>query len=314
MRAKASNLVSDAADSADATVAQVLAEVARCEVKTSRFRTDVLAGGYRATFRGAGIEWSDVREYVEGDDPRQVDWNVSARMGRPFVKRFVEERELTILFALDLHAGFDAGSGAWSLRQGALRLLAMLALAALRNHDRIGLLALGEAGPWFMKPKKGAAHALGVLRAALTLRAPQPGSTLRELLVQANRRLHRRTVVVLLSDFPLPLPETALAACAHRHDLVAVHLLARECWQPPHAVLDLQNRAGEVQRLDLAHAGTRARYQQVVQQWRHELAAVLRRLGIDRIDLELPMQPDLQAILRPLLAFFRKRELREARR
>ena len=140
-------------------LADVLAEVRRIEVQSSRLVTDVLAGGYRSTFRGAGVEFSDVREYVEGDDPRSVDWNVTARIGRPFVKRFVEERELTVVFALDLSASMQAGFGAWSLAQTAARFCACLGLAAIANNDRVGLVA-GSAGvERFVLPRKGAEKA-----------------------------------------------------------------------------------------------------------------------------------------------------------
>lgn len=296
-------------------VAELLAEVRRFEVKTSRFLTDVLAGGYRSTFRGAGVEFSDVREYVEGDDPRLVDWNVSARVGRPFVKRFVEERELTMVFALDVSASMDTGIGVWSPRQAAARFQAVLSLAAIANHDRVGLLAVGGGEPVYVAPKKGPAHVLNALRAALTLRPRGPGTDLGVLLGEAATRLRRRTVVVLLSDFRAPLPERILQVCARRHDLVAVQTIAHEFVAPPAAALAYRDpETGRRGTVDLAWPPARAAFVADERRRREAIADRLHRAGVDRIDLELPFEADLNAVVNPLLRFFRRRELRQVRR
>jgi uncharacterized protein (DUF58 family) len=298
-----------------ATVAGVLADVRRFEVHTSRFVTDVLAGGYRSTFRGAGVEFSDVREYVEGDDPRLVDWNVSARVGRPFVKRFVEERELTLLFALDLSASMAAGTGAWSLREAAARFVAVLGLAAIANHDRVGLLAGGGAPDGLLPPKKGAGQVWTVVERCLRQAPGQPGTDLGSLLAEAAGRLRRRAVVILLSDFQTALPDRVLRTCARRHDLVAVHLLPHELLQPPAALCDLADpETGALLRLDFAAAAVRTAWQARVARWRQQLADQLHRAGVDRIDLELPFTADATAVVNPLLRFFRRRELRQVRR
>ena len=125
-----------AAAAPEESLAEALASVRRLELAPGRLVTDVLSGGFRSSFRGGGVEFSDVREYVEGDDPRSVDWNVSARMGRPFVKRFVEERERTLVFVQDLGAGMQAGIGAWSLRQLGARVAACLCRMAIDNHEK----------------------------------------------------------------------------------------------------------------------------------------------------------------------------------
>lgn len=300
---------------AAATVADLLAEVRRFEVRTSRFVTDVLAGGYRSTFRGAGVEFSEVREYVEGDDPRMVDANVSARYGRPFIKRFVEERELTMVFVLDLSASMASGIGAWSLREAAARFCACLGLAAIDNHDRVGLIAGSSACSRFLPPRKGAGNALRIVREVLFAQGRDRGTDLGELLGTAAGRLRRRTVLIWLSDFVGELPERVLSVCGRRHDLVAVHLLPNELVRPPAALCDVADpETGRLQRLDFAHEPTRAAFAQQVQRWRCELAERLHRANVDRIDLELPHSPDLLAIVNPLLRFFHRRELRQVRR
>ncbi|MFN6196945.1 MAG: DUF58 domain-containing protein, partial [Planctomycetota bacterium] len=146
------------------SLADVLAAVRRLELAPGRLVTDVLSGGFRSSFRGGGVEFHDVREYVEGDDPRAVDWNVTARLGRPFVKRFVEERERTLVFVVDQGVGMAAGLGAWSLRQMAARVAACLCRIAIANHDRVGLLAGVSGIDRLVPPKKGPRHVLRALR------------------------------------------------------------------------------------------------------------------------------------------------------
>jgi hypothetical protein len=178
-----------------------------------------------------------VREYVEGDDPRSVDWNVTARIGRPFVKRFVEERELTVVFALDLSASMQAGFGAWSLAQTAARFCALLGLAAIANNDRVGLVAGSSAVERFVLPRKGAGHVLRIVRDCLLVRGRDTTTNLRALVALASSSLRRRAVVFLISDFLDIGHEHELRLGARRHDLVAVRLSPRELVDPPAALL-----------------------------------------------------------------------------
>jgi uncharacterized protein (DUF58 family) len=296
------------------SLADVLAEVRRIELQTTRFVTDVLVGGYRSTFRGVGMEFADSREYVEGDDPRHVDWNVTARMGRPFVKRFVEERERTLAFVLDLDPAMAHGFGAWSLRQLAARFCALLGLAAIANHDRVGLVAGGGEVGRLVLPKSGGGHVLRVVRDCLQ----QPhdgGSDLSSLLGTVSARLRRRAVVFVLSPFLSTGHERAMQLCARRHDLVAVRLLPRELIDPPRAVFDAVDPAtGERRRCDFRSDRFRAAWSERVRAWRAGHDDLLTRRGIDGIDLEVPAEPDVRSIARALERFFRRRALREAKR
>lgn len=297
------------------SLAGLLAEVRRIEVQSSRLVTDVLAGGYRSTFRGAGIEFAEVREYVEGDDPRTIDWNVTARAGRPFVKRFVEERELTVVFALDLSASMDAGFGGWSMRQAAARFCALLGLAAIANNDRVGLIAGSDEVERFVLPKKGAGHVLRVVRDVLLLRGSTKGTDVGELAAEASRCLRRRTVVFLLSDFLSFGHEPELALCARRHDLVAVRLSPPELLDPPHALLRVVDpETGQRQLVDFKAPKVRAAWAERVGGLRSQADEALTRARIDRIDIAIPARPELVAIAQPILRFFRMRELREAKR
>jgi uncharacterized protein (DUF58 family) len=297
------------------SLAELLAEVRRIEVQSRRLVTDVLSGGYRSTFRGAGVEFADVREYVEGDDPRQVDWNVTARVGRPFVKRFVEERELTVMFALDVSASVAGGFGCWSLRGLAARFCACLGLAAIQNQDRIGLVAGSERIERFVLPKKGVGHVLAVVRDCLLLPPSRAGSSLGALLDQVSRRLRRRTVVFLLSDFLADLDAHDLQIAARRHDLVAVRLLPREFVAPPPLLLRcVDPETGQPVTVDFTAESVRAAWLLRVAAWRQHTDEQFRRAQVDCIDLVTPAEPDAAAIAVPLRRFFRRRELREARR
>lgn len=296
-------------------LADVLAEVRRIELQTGRLVTDVLAGGYRSTFRGAGVEFADVREYVEGDDPRSVDWNVTARIGRPFVKRFVEERELTIVLALDLSPRLDGGLGAWSLRQAAARFCALLGLAAIANNDRVGLIAGSGGVERLALPRKGVSHVLRIVRDCLVLR-PAAGRHGTDVLIEeACRALRRRAVVFVLSDFLRPCDDHTLRLGGRRHDLVAVRLLPRETFDPPPRLVRVEDaETGGTALVDFADERTRGAWLERCSRWRAEGDAAFGRARVDCIDIEVPRVPDVAAIARPILRFFRRRELREAKR
>lgn len=293
----------------------VLAEVRRVEVRAARMLTDVLSGGYRSTFRGMGVEFSDVREYVEGDDPRSVDWNVTARLGRPFVKRFVEERERTLVFVLDLAPSLDHGLGAWSPRQAIARYCAMLCLMAIDNQDRVGLVVRTANGPRYVVPQSGGGHVLRIARDCVEL--PTAAGDLAELLDTVNARVRRRAVVFVLSDFLTKGFEHSLRLSSRHHDVVAVRMLARELFDPPARLMRarLPGDGSEPTRLcDFTDQRFRSAWLEIVRTWRAEHQELLGRSRVDGIDVELPAQPDIKQLAQPLLAFFRRRQMREAGR
>ncbi|MBX3465211.1 MAG: DUF58 domain-containing protein [Planctomycetes bacterium] len=302
-------------DPAADSLGALLAEVRRIEVQSHRLVTDVLAGGYRSTFRGHGVEFAEVREWVEGDDLRTVDWNVTARAGRPFVKRFVEEREHTLVFVLDLSASMEGGLGAWSLRQTAARFCACLGLAAIDNDDRIGLVAGSDGVERFVPPRKGAQHALRIVRDCLLLRGRAAGTDLGALVAHASRALRRRSVLFVLSDFVAGGGEHELRLGNRRHDLVAVRLVPREHTAPPPDLLRVRDpETGREGVVDFGHRRVRADWLARCRQRRAGQDEWFARAGIDCIDLEVPGSADLGAIARPLRAFFHRRERREAKR
>ena len=298
---------------------EVLAEVRRVEVRAARLLTDVLSGGYRSTFRGMGVEFSDVREYAEGDDPRSVDWNVTARLGRPFVKRFVEERERTVVLVLDLAPSMLHGLGAWSPRQAAARYCAMLGLMAIDNHDRVGLVLRGESGPRYVVPQAGGGHVLRVVRQCVESPAVHAGG-LADLIATVNARVRRRAVVFVLSDFLTPGYEHALQLSSRHHDVVAMRFLGREFFDPPRRLLrarapaDVGGGIGAERLLDFGNDRFREAWTARVMSFHEQYAELLGRSRVDGVDVEVPAGPDIKELAKPLLAFFRRRQKQESGR
>lgn len=317
---QATSRTSRSADRARAAeLAALLAEVRRIEVHGRRLAAGVMAGGYRSVFRGVGIEFDEVREYVEGDDPRSVDWNVTARVGRPFVRKYVDERERTLLFLFDGSASMAAGLSAWSARAAATRVVACLALSAVRSHDKTGLIAFGSRVERIVPPKKGAGHALRIVRDCLalpSLPSMNGASDLAAPLEVAARIVRRGAIVFVLSDFLSDGWGEALARCARRHDVVAVRLLVPELVAPPAGgLLRVRDPEGGGSILaDFSSARVRARWSERIGAWRRNTEAELARARVDRLDVRIDRAPDRETIVRPILDFFRMRELRGAKR
>jgi len=303
----------------DAELAEILAEVRRIAVRSRRLATEVMAGGYASAFRGSGIEFDEVREYAEGDDPRTVDWNVTARIGRPFVKKFRDERDRTVLFLADLSASMTGGFGALSARETAARVVACLAFSATQQGDRVGLFGFGDGVATRVPPRKGMGHALRIVRDVLALPSTagrsDPGPAL-ELAARTVRG--RRAVVFLVSDF-LGLHAAAwerpLRACARRHDVVAVRLLAPELALPDVGLVRVEDpETGAVTTVDTSSPRVRDALDARVAAWRTSVDATLDRAKVDRLDVPVPRERDRDRIVEPLLTFFRMRELRGAHR
>lgn len=299
----------------DQELADLLAEVRRIEVLSRRLVTDVMAGGYTTVFRGAGMEFDGVREYADGDDPRKVDWNVTARMGRPFVKQYVDERELVVLFLLDLSASMDGGFSAWSVRQTAARLCACLALSAARNDDKVGLVAFSGEVDRYVPPKKGLGHVLRIVRDCLALQGSGAATRIGPALDFAARVQRRRAILFVLSDFLDTGWTRSMGACARRHDVIAVRLLAPELAAPSTGLVRVVDpEGGAVRIVDFGSARVRRAYAERVEGWKARTAEDLARAGVDLMDVPVPRDRDPDAIARPILRFFRMREIRGEKR
>jgi uncharacterized protein (DUF58 family) len=299
----------------EAELAELLREVRRIEVQSNRLVTGVMAGGYSSVFRGAGIEFDEVREYEEGDDPRSVDWNVTARIGRPFIKKYIDERELTVLFVLDLSASMTGGFGPWSARQIAARVCACLALSAVKNHDKVGLIAFSDRVDKYVPAKKGIGHVLRVVRDCLALPGASVRTQVAPALELAARVVRRRAILFLLSDFLAGGWRDALTLCARRHDVIAARLLTPELAPPQAGLVRLRDpESGRERVVDWRSPPVRAAYAERVADWRARTAEDLRRAKVDLMDVPVPRVHQTDAVVRPILDFFRMRERRGEKR
>jgi len=302
-------------DDRDTELEELLDEVRRIEAQAKRLVIKLLAKSYSSVFRNASIEFDEVREYVEGDDPRSVDPNVSARMGRPFIKKFVDERELTVLFLLDLSASMTGGFGALSARQMAARICGCLALSAIQNDDKVGLISFRRDVEKYVPPQKGRSHAMRVVRDCLVPPEGEPGSGLGQALELASQVLRNRSILFLVSDFLGAEWSDALSMCSRRHDVIAVRLLTPELAPPEAGLLRVRDPETGYQRVvDFGSRRVREAYAARIASWRERTENALRRARVDLMDVPVPREPDRDAVLRPILRFFRMRELRGARR
>ena len=285
---------------------EILAQVRRLEIVTGRLVAESFAGDYQSVFKGRGMEFADVREYAEGDDPRDIDRNVSARAGKPFVRRYVEERELTVLVAVDLSGSQDFGTADRLKRDAAVEVGAMLAFAALQNNDKVGLALFTEGIERFVPPRKGRRHALAIVREILAYAPARRGTSIGATLERLARMLKRRCILIVVSDFRDTGFERALRLCALKHDVVPVVIEdPREAELPASpAVVDvLDPETGARGALDLRADAAAAAVEETE-----------RRAALKRIFRACALEPvavsTASPTIEPLVAFFRRRARR----
>lgn len=277
------------------------------QIYTSKAVNDVLAGQYESVFKGRGMEFEEVREYQPGDDVRTIDWNVTARMGHPYVKRFVEERELTILFLVDLSASGAFGSVKQTKNRTAAELTALLAFAAIKNNDKVGLIVFTSQIEMFIPPKKGTTHVLRVIRELLGFQPRQTRTDIAAGLDYLGRVTTKRCVVFLISDFQGTDFERPLRVLGKRHDIIAVSVTdPREVSMPPVGLVELEDaETGEVVTLDTGSARVRARYEALGRERAARLREAFASSGVDHIEVVTGRD-----YVRELVRFFRMRERR----
>ncbi len=274
------------------------------EIYTNKAVNDVLAGEYHSVFKGRGMEFDEVREYTPGDEIRTIDWNVTARMGHPYVKRFVEERELTVIFLVDLSASGAFGSTGKLKSELAAEVCALLAFSAIKNNDKVGLIIFTDAIELYIPPKKGASHVLRLIRDVLGFQPRGKGTDIVCALDFLGRVIHRRAVVFLLSDFLADGFEKRLRVAARRHDLIAVPVSdPRELELPDAGLIELEDaETGELALVDTSDAGFRKRYAALAREREAKLRELFHSAGIDSIAVRNGKDP-----VRDLVVFFRRR-------
>jgi uncharacterized protein (DUF58 family) len=294
---------------------EILRKVRHIEIRTKRLVNDSLAGEYHSVFKGRGMNFDEVREYVPGDEVRTIDWNVTARAGRPFIKKFVEERELTLMLLVDVSASGDFGSGPQSKREMAAELASVLAFSAVRNSDKVGLILFTDQVELYVPPRKGRRHVLRLVREILAFEPARRGTDLGRALDFTNHVLNRRAIVFLLSDFQSPqAPAVALAALRRairqthcRHDLVAMHVHdPREDELPDCGLLTVEDaETGELLEVDTSDENVRRRFHEVASQARAGLQRAFNGEAVDSLSLSTA-----ETYLPALMGFFKHRERR----
>jgi uncharacterized protein (DUF58 family) len=283
--------------------------IRRIEIKTRRLVDDSYAGEYHSIFKGRGIEFDEVRPYQMGDEVRTIDWNVTARMGEPYVKRYVEERELTVLLVVDASASEDFGSVGRFKREMAAELTAVLSFAATTNNDKVGLLIFTDQIELFIPPRKGRKHVLRLIRELLAFEPKGRGTDIKLVLDTVNQILKRRSIIFLVSDF-LADPEgyhKPLAIANQRHDVIAVNLQdPLEAHMNNVGLLALQDpESGQILWADTGNPAWRQAYQSRLAQWEAFKSRAFRQAAVDRIDVHTDQDYTL-----PLTNFFRERAKR----
>lgn len=287
---------------------EILKKIRRLELRTRRLVDSMFAGSYHSVFKGRGMNFEEVREYTPGDEIRSIDWNVTARMNTPFVKKFTEERELTVMLVVDVSASGDFGSVQSSKRELAAEVASILAFSAIQNNDKVGLLLFTDEVELFIHPKKGRMHTLRLIREMLYFRPRRRGTNLASALEYLNKVVTRRAVVFLISDFLDEGYDKPLSVAARRHDLVAMPVIdPGEEDLPDVGIVTFEDpETGEQIDVNTSSRALRGAYLALEEKRKKTTAQLLRKLGIDTIPLRT--NEDYLHVLR---AFFERREQRQ---
>jgi uncharacterized protein (DUF58 family) len=299
------------ATSSRAVPPEVLRQVKLLEIRTRGLVNSVFTGEYHSVFKGQGMEFAEVREYQPGDEVRSIDWNVTARMGHPYVKRYIEERELTVMLAIDLSGSERFGTQARFKSELASELSAVLAMSAVRNNDRVGALLFTDHPEHVVPPGKGRRHVLRLVRDVLAFEPVGRGTDIAAAADYLAKMLSHHAIVFLISDFIAPNIERPLKILAQRHDVVAVTMEDPREISLPNVGLArfVDPESGTTVTVDTSDAGVRKAFEEMAGGERAERRRLFRRLAIDEIVVRTDM-----SYIEPLLKFFRARETRGGRR
>ena len=286
---------------------EILKKVKRIEITTRGMVNDVFSGEYHSVFKGRGMEFSEVREYQIGDDIRTIDWNVTARMGHPYVKVFEEERELTVMLLVDVSSSGNFGTFERMKGEIAIEICALLAFSAIKNNDKVGLIIFTDTIEKFIPPKKGKSHVLRVLRELLYHKPQGTQTNISNALEYLNRVTRRKSVVFLVSDFINTGYEKALQIANKRHDTVAITVTdPRELDFPDVGFIELEDaETGEVVLVDTSYSEVRNVYQSQSLQDVQRRDKLFQSINVDHINIRTD-----QSYIEPLIRFFRMRAKR----
>ena len=270
---------------------EIMQKVRRIELTARRLTTATLSGQYRASFRGQGLEFDDFREYQPGDDPRFIDWKVTARTGAPYVRRFHEEREQVLLLAVDTSASMRYASTAseYSKLEYAALIAAVLAYSAARNGDNVGLMLYGCHPHFYLPPAKGMKQCLRIIREIITAENSGEDVTVEDMAAEILRTQRKRTMCFLISDFMMPADKQSIGKLNFRHELIPLRVadpMELELPQEAGSVCLQDPETGQPYNANLSSPALRKAYTRAIQAHRHEWASVFTQLGIDMRDLQ----------------------------
>ena len=290
---------------------EILRQVKLLELRTRGLVNSLFTGEYRSVFKGQGMEFSEVREYQPGDEVRSIDWNVTARMRKPYVKRYIEERELTVMLVVDLSGSERFGTRKRFKSELASELAAVLAMSAIRNNDRVGAVLFTDRIEHVVPPRKGRRHALRLMRDLLAFQPVGSGTDIASAIDYAGKMLAHKAIIFLVSDFQSEDLEQPLKLLAQRHDVVAVTVDDPSEHELPDLGLArfVDPESGKTLDVDTSDPAVRARFAEAVAEEIGARKRLLRRLAID----EIPLHTD-GGVVDPLIRFFRTRETRSRRR
>lgn len=283
---------------------EILQKVRKIEIRTKGKVNNLFGGEYQSAFKGRGMEFSEVREYTYGDDIRQIDWNVTARTGDPFIKQFEEEREQTLMLCVDISPSGIFGSQGQSKMELSIEICAVLAFSAIKNGDKVGLILFTDEIEKVIPPKKGRLHVLRLIRELLTTEPKGTGTDISEALSYVNRLLNRRAIIVLASDFQDDQYDRQLKITNRKHDLVNIFINDKfEDELPDLGLVPLRDaETGEEVLIDTSSEKVRKEYQKKREKAKYQLRDQFMRMKIDMIELETNA-----SYIRPLMTFFRRR-------
>lgn len=288
---------------------EILKKIRRIELRTRRLVDSSFAGAYHSVFKGRGMNFEEVREYTPGDDIRSIDWNVTARMNVPYVKKFTEEREMTVMLLVDVSASGTYGSVESSKRELAAEVASLLAFSAIQNNDKVGLLLFSDEMELFIPPKKGRLHTLRLIREMLYFEPKRRGTDISVAFDYLNKVVSRKAVVFVISDFMSPDFVKPLTVTSKRHDLVAMPVIdPGEETLPDVGILTLEDaETGRQIEINTSSRGVGAAFSALEDRRHEELERIFRQRRIDVV----PLRTDRDYLM-PLRAFFEKRERRLA--
>ncbi len=283
---------------------EVIKQIRHIHLRTNRMADELLQGSYHSAFKGHGMEFDQVREYEAGDDIRLIDWNVTARMDAPYIKEYVEEREITVILVVDISASGGFGSFQKLKKEIAAEFAAVIAYSAIKNKDKIGLIMFSDQVELYIPPRKGREHVWKVIREILTFQPRHRGTDINAGLNYLNKMIKRKAITFLISDFLVEDFEESLRLSNQRHDLIAVPIVdPRERELPPVGVIEMIDpETGQYLTVDTFRPTVRASFHEKREAYEGHLRAAFRRARVD----ELWVQTD-QSYLIPLIRLFQKR-------